>query len=90
MDHRTMLSASQDNSTKNPAKTGKPGNAPLTALSTVELEDALLEAIVSNGLDGSDPRFAEVDEYFTGADAREDEVEYLSDLYRLLCLLGAS
>ena len=43
----------------------------------VELEDALPEAFVSSGLDGSDPRFAEVDEYFAGADAYEGEVEYL-------------
>jgi len=85
-----MLSASQDNSTNNPAETRIPGNSPPTAVSTVELEDALFEAIVSSGLDGSDPRFAEVDEYFAGADGHEDEVEYRSDLYRLLCLLGAS
>lgn len=85
-----MLSASQDNSTNSPAATRIPGNALPTALSTAELEDSLFEAIVSTDLDGSDPRLAEVDEYFAGADAHEDEVEYRSDLYRLLCLLGAS
>jgi hypothetical protein len=85
-----MLSASQDNSTNNPAETRIPGNAPLTALSTVDLEDALLEAIVITDLDGSDPRFAEVDEYFADDDALEEEVEYRSDLYRLLFLLSAS
>lgn len=85
-----MLSASQDNSTNNAAEPRLPGNAPPSALTTVELEDALLEAIVTSGLEGSDPRFAEVDEYFAGDDALEDEVEYRSDLYRLLFLLSAS
>jgi hypothetical protein len=46
--------------------------------------------VVTPDLNGSDPRFAEVDEYFAGADGHEDEVQYRSDLYRLLGLLGAS
>lgn len=71
-----MLSASQDNSTNNPAETRIPGNTPPTALSTVELEDALLEAIVTSDLDGSDPRFTEVDEYFAGGGEYESECEH--------------